>query len=238
MCLFSPSWRASLISALFYPKRSLLREEIRCSCVPCWALPSQMSPLFMSAKSWTVHCPSSPKKTNHLLQEKRTAELIEMVIYGGVLLERLFSLNALDCSATIGLIFKRGRVLLASLGGSRSCRSSPCAKIRPRRHWTMLPFQTEPENQTQQELSPTFIANSNHNVFVVQTSLDFYFFFHLVSCKFFFLFWNAAASEFRGLEAWNAGNLTGKPALKISSSDLDEYLTPWALIIFCWIVLQ
>lgn len=39
------------------------------------------------------------------------AELIEMVIYRGVLFEWLFSLNALDCTYTIGLIFKREGVL-------------------------------------------------------------------------------------------------------------------------------
>lgn len=62
--------------------------------------------------------------------------------------------------------------------------------------------------------------------------------FFLVSCKFFFLFEDTAASEFKALEAWNAGNLTEEPALKISSPELDEYLTPRALIIFCWIFLQ
>lgn len=57
------------------------------------------------------------------------AEPVEILIYEVCFVNVL---NALDCSYTIGLIFKRGRVLVASLGVSRSGWSSVCVKIRPR----------------------------------------------------------------------------------------------------------
>lgn len=124
VCFLLPEEPASF---LHFPTTSFLRVEIRCSCVPHWALPSGVSPFLRSAKGWAVNGPANRKRhTTYYkwLLEKRMAELTEMVIYWGVLFERLFSLNALDCSYTIGLIFRRGRALIASLGVSRSCPSS------------------------------------------------------------------------------------------------------------------